>query len=151
MTGPAGPDLRAYLEIRSAAPSNFSADGSKLLVGSNLGGTSQLYVVDRTGGPLRQVTDFDEPVGGSYLPVGDDIVVTMDSGGNERHQLFLLRDDGTDRRPITDDPEHIHRVGGVTRDGRLLAYASNARNGTDFDVYVHPLPAGDRDLVEEIQ
>ena len=134
-----GPDIRQYLEIKTAMPTGFAADGSKVLVQSNLTGTMQLYVVPRTGGPLRQITDFAEPVSGSYLPVGDDIVMTMDAGGNERHQIYLLDDDGGVPRPITDDPDHIYRPGGTTRDGRLLAYASNARNGKDFDVYVRPL------------
>ncbi|MBV8985657.1 MAG: S9 family peptidase, partial [Acidimicrobiia bacterium] len=48
-------------------------------------------------------------------------------------------------RPLVHDPEHIHRVGGVTRDGSVLAYASNARNGTDFDVYVVPLASSGSD------
>src|SRR2546423_1222960 len=59
--------LRDYLEIRTAAPANFSADGSKVLVQTNLPGTAQLYVLPSSGGELRQITDFDEPVGGAYL------------------------------------------------------------------------------------
>jgi Tol biopolymer transport system component len=136
--------LREFLEIRSAAPSNFSADGSRVLISSNLSGTSQLYRVARDGGELEQLTDFDEPVGGAYLPVGGDIVVTRDEGGNERHQLWLMADaPAAELRPLVHEPEFIHRVGGVTRDGSLLAYASNVRNGVDFDVYVVPLAASD--------
>ena len=128
--------LRDYLEIRTAAPANFSPDGSKVLVQSNLTGTAQLYVAPSEGGELRQVTDFEEPVGGAYLPTSDELVLAMDAGGNERTQLYLMADDGSGLRPLVHDADHIHRVGGVTRDGTLLAYASNARNGTDFDVYV---------------
>ncbi|MBV8983195.1 MAG: hypothetical protein JO248_01955 [Acidimicrobiia bacterium] len=128
--------LRDYLEIRTATPSNFSRDGSKLLVQSNLPGTAQLYLMDTSGGELRQLTDFDEPVGGAYLPTRDELVLATDAGGNERTQPWLMTDDGSNLRPLVQDPEHIHRLGGVTRDGALLAYASNARNGTDFDVYV---------------
>ena len=67
--------LRDFLEIRTAAPANFSPDGSKILIQSNLSGTAQLYVATSAGGELRQVTDFDEPVGGAYLPTTDEIVL----------------------------------------------------------------------------
>src|SRR5438067_3339135 len=103
--------LSDYLEIRTAAPSNFAPDGSKVLVQSNLPGAAQLYVVPSSGGELRQVTDFDEPVGGAYLPTHDELVITSDVGGNERTQLSLMADDGTRFRPLVRDPDHIHRPG----------------------------------------
>ena len=133
------PDVRAYLEARTATAAGFSPDGTKVLVSSNLSGTAQLFVVPRTGGAPCPVTDEDEPVTGVYLPTSDEIVVSKDAGGNERLQLYLARDDGTGLRPLVHDPDHIHRLGGVSRDGRLLAYASEKRNGVDFDVYVHPV------------
>ena len=52
--------------------------------------------------------------------------------------VFLVADDGSRLRPLARDPDHVHRVGGVTRDGEQIAYASNARNDVDFDVYVAP-------------
>ncbi len=136
------PALRDYLEIRTAAPSSFSPDGSKVLVQSNLPGTPQLYRVPRQGGPLAQVTALEEPVGGRYLPTTADVLLWMDQGGNERHQLYLAHEDGSGLRPLVHRPEFIHRVGGVARDGSLVSFASNARNGVDFDVFVLPL-AGD--------
>lgn len=39
------PSLRNYLEIRLAAPVNFSPDGSQVLIALNLTGTLQLYRV----------------------------------------------------------------------------------------------------------
>ncbi|MDP8976328.1 MAG: S9 family peptidase [Actinomycetota bacterium] len=133
------PNLRDYLEIRSAFPTSLSPDASKVLVLSNLSGTYQAYRVPRTGGPLEPVTALDEPVNGWYLPTGGEVLLTVDSGGNEHHQLYLVADDGTGLRPLVRRPEHIHRPGGVARDGSLLGYASNDRNGVDFDVHVLPL------------
>jgi dipeptidyl aminopeptidase/acylaminoacyl peptidase len=110
-----------------------------VLLVSNLTGTAQLYRVDAAGGDPVAITDYDEPVTGAYLPTSENLVVQMDEGGNERHQIYLLDDEGRDLRPLVHDPEHIHRVGGVTRDGTLVAYGANVRNGTDFDIYVLPL------------
>lgn len=138
-------DIRDYLSIRSAAPAGFSPNGETLLVRSDLTGTSQLYRVARGGGELRPITDFAEPVAGIYLPDAPRVLLTMDAGGNERHQIHLIDDDGTNLESRVHDPAHIHRPGGSSRDGSRLAYASNRRNGVDFDVYLHDLrtPAPD--------
>ena len=135
----ARPSINDYLEIRTALPANFSADGAFVLVSSNLTGTMQLYRVPVGGGALEQITDEAEPVLGRYLPVGRDVLVSVDSGGNERLQLHLVGDDGGSLRPLVVDPEFIHRAGGATRDGRSIAYSCNRRNGVDFDVYVRSL------------
>jgi len=136
VTGAGSPHLPDYLEIRSAFPTGLSPDASKVLVLSNLSGTYQAYRVPRDGGRLQPVTDLDEPVSAWYLPTTNEILLSVDSGGNEHHQLYLAADDGTGLRPLALQPEHIHRPGGVTRDGSLLAYASNDRNDADFDVHV---------------
>ncbi|MBW3658023.1 MAG: alpha/beta fold hydrolase, partial [Actinobacteria bacterium] len=157
-------DIRAYLEIRTAAPTGFSPDGTRILVSSDLSGTSQLYRLDEeqlAAAPvspegLAQLTAMPEPVGGGYLPTDDRLLVATDVGGNERHQLYLIADDvaqpvaGEDGlEPVVVDPDHIHRPGGVTRDGRLLAYSTNRRNGTDFDVVVRDLASGDEETVHD--
>ena len=55
-------DLRALLEMRQASPLQFSDDGARLLVASNIPGTQQLYDLPSRGGELRQLTDFADPV-----------------------------------------------------------------------------------------
>jgi dipeptidyl aminopeptidase/acylaminoacyl peptidase len=139
--------IQDFLNIKSAAFAGFSPDASKVLVSSNLPGTMQLYGVPRTGGDLTQITDFDEPVAGGYFPTTDELLVLKDAGGNERTQIYRMRDDGTDMRNVAFDPEFIHRSGGIMRDGTTLAYTSNRRNGVDFDVYVHDLATGEERLV----
>jgi len=141
-------DLRAYLEARAALPLGFSPDGETVLVSSNLPGTMQLYTVSRGGGELGALTAFAEPVTGEYLPTGNRILLAMDEGGNERVQLSLLDPERPfAAEPLVHDPEFIHRPGGVSRDGRLLAYACNRRNDTDFDVWVRNLESGEERCV----
>jgi dipeptidyl aminopeptidase/acylaminoacyl peptidase len=71
-------------------------------------------------------------------PEGSDVILSVDSGGNERHQLF--RYDGSDdgsgppSQPLTDRPSVIHAAGGW-RDGHRFVYASNERDQRYFDVY----------------
>jgi dipeptidyl aminopeptidase/acylaminoacyl peptidase len=155
-------DVRAYLEIRTAGPSGFSPDGDRLLVSSDLSGTAQLYRLDApadvaTPVPadrLTRLTDLPEPVGGGYLPTEPRLLLATDAGGNERHQLYLMPDEVTapvagpgELEQLVVDPEHIHRPGGTSRDGRWLAYATNRRNGTDFDVVVRDLARGVEETV----
>lgn len=139
--------IEDFLNIKVAYASGVSPDGSKVLVSSNLTGTMQLYRTPRTGGGLTQITDEEEPVSGSYLPTEDRILLTMDEGGNERNQIWTIEDDGSNLTKVVYDPEFIHRPGGVTRDGKTLAYACNRRNGVDFDIYVHELANGDEAMV----
>ncbi len=144
------PDISAYLEIRTAGASGFSSDADTVLVSSDLPGTAQLFRVPRTGGSLTQVTAFGEPVGGQFVPGEDRLLLALDDGGNERYQLYLGDPDPAEPHASTEgldvvveNPEYIHRPGGVSRDGRLIAYSTNRRNGVDFDVHVHDLETGE--------
>jgi dipeptidyl aminopeptidase/acylaminoacyl peptidase len=135
-------DLRALLEMRQASPLSFSADGDLVLVGSDLPGMRQLYLVPAAGGELRALTQFDEPVNGQLLPDGR-VLLEKDAGGNERTQLYLLEPEaGAEPEPLVVDPRFIHASPHVGRDGTLLAYSTNRRNGTDFDLVARDLASG---------
>jgi dipeptidyl aminopeptidase/acylaminoacyl peptidase len=129
-------DLRTLLELRQAYPLSWSSDGSWLLVASDLSGTRQLYRLPVDGGGLEQLTGYAEPVDGQLLP-DDRLLLEIDEGGNERTQLYL------DGEPLVVDPRFIHRTPHVSRDGTLLAYSTNRRNGLDFDVVVRRLATGE--------
>jgi len=128
--------LRALLGMRQAVPLSWSPDGTELLVRSNEPGTHQLY---RWPG-MEQLTSYDEPVSGQFLPDGR-ILVEVDEGGNERTQLHVL-----DEGPLVSDPEYNHWT--AHADGRLLAYATNRRNGVDFDVVARDLETGEETVFE---
>ena len=134
--------------MRQALPLSFSADGSTLLVGSNVPGTQQLYAVPSRGGELVQLTDFAEPVSGQFLPDGR-ILLEMDERGNERTQLYLLdAEPGAEPESLVVDPRFNHEMPRVGRKGTLLAYATNRRNGRDFDVVARTLPGGEEGSFE---
>lgn len=136
--------IEAYLGLVSAAPAGFSSDGSTVLVVSNATGMRQLYTVPVEGGALRQVSQFAEPLSSArYIPGGHTVLVSLDVGGNERLQIHRINDDGTGFGPVVQDPAFIHRLGGISRDGRLIAYACNRRNGVAFDIFVRDLATGE--------
>lgn len=162
------PDIRAYLEIRTASPSSWAPDDQRLLISSDLSGTAQVHRLDLDPGQvwprpvtdLVQLTALDEPVGAGYLPAEREdgeparLLLAADQGGNERHQLFIAADEpstpytGTDQfEPLVIDERFIHRPGGVTRDGRFLAYATNRGDGVAFDTWVRDLVTGEERCV----
>ena len=140
-------DLREFLEARTATPVGFSGDGRFVYISSNLPGTAQLYRVGMEGGELQPLTAMEEPVGAMPVPGGDRVLLQVDSGGNERHQIFLLDRPGESPRPLIDEPEWIHWLGSTRHDGRAFSYQCNRRNGTDFDVYVYDLETDENRLV----
>jgi dipeptidyl aminopeptidase/acylaminoacyl peptidase len=68
------------------------------------------------------------------------ILLEIDAGGNERTQLYLLdARPGAEPEPLVVDPRFIHRSPHLDPAGTVLAYATNRRNGVDFDVVVRTL------------
>jgi len=128
--------LRHLLEMRQAVPLSWSPDGARLLVLSNVPGTHQLY--EWPG--MTQLTDYDEPVNGQFLPDGR-VLVEIDEGGNERTQLHVLGEG-----PLVSDPRFVHRTPCAV--GTVLAYATNRRNGVDFDVVARDLETGAEQVFE---
>jgi dipeptidyl aminopeptidase/acylaminoacyl peptidase len=143
-TGASSP-LAALLRIPAAMALDVSERG--VLVGANTGGTMQLRLVPLEGGEAQPLTDLPEPVSGRFVPGTTQVLVTMDHGGDERHQLYLLDAPLAPLRPLVVDHEHIHRLGGFSHDGHRVAYATNRRNGLDFDVVVHDLRDGSEQVV----
>jgi dipeptidyl aminopeptidase/acylaminoacyl peptidase len=134
--------------MRQAQPLSFSADGGTLLVGSDVPGTRQLYLLPAHGGELQQVTAFADPVSGQLLPDGR-ILLELDESGNERTQLHVLQArPGAEPEPLVVDPRFIHSSPKVGRAGTLLAYATNRRNGVDFDIVARDLRSGEERTFE---
>ncbi len=118
-----------------ARPLSFSPNGTQLLIASNAPGSDQLFVWPG----MRQVTFDEEAVVGQFLPDGR-ILVERDSGGNERTQLYVGDE------PLVVDERYKHDTPHSA--GRTLAYATNRRNGVDFDVVARDLETGEERVFE---
>jgi dipeptidyl aminopeptidase/acylaminoacyl peptidase len=136
------------LEARTAKPAGFTADSGAVYVLSDLSGTFQLYRVPVGGGELEQLTDLTEPILAFPIPRQPGFVVSVDSGGNEREQLYLHSGEpGAELRPLVVEPDFLHRAPRLSPDGALLAYSCNRRNGADLDVYLRAVDGGDERCV----
>lgn len=129
--------LAQYLNTRSASATGLSDDGARMLISTRFADTSQVHLVAKPLGARTQITFAAEPIrGGTFVPgTTDAVLYRADIGGNEQHQIFRLDlPTGVSTR-LTDEKA---RNGSYawSKDGKQLAFASNSRNGKDFDVWV---------------
>ena len=140
--------MARFLNVRSASGASFSPDGNRVSFISNISGIAQVWSVDVQGGWPEQLTFHEDRVAfAQYSPTDDRLVFGMDAGGNERLQLYLLSGDGSLVQPLTAEPDVIHTWGGWSPDGRQIAFASNSRDRSYFDVYVQNVDTGARRCV----
>ena len=144
--------LAQYQSVRGASFRGFAPDGTGILIGTRFGNSSQLHRVYEPGGRREQITFFDEPVSGSFLPKATDgaIVMLMDSGGNENDQVYLLDRQKFATTRLTDGKSR-NKLGAVRPDGSQIVVTSNQRNGRDVDLYLaDPRQPGSMKLVMQV-
>lgn len=128
-------DLNQYQNVRSASFQSWTKDGRALYVRTRFGDVAQLHRVAAPGGARTQVTFYQEPIGSiSRDPAGDRLTFTMDAGGSEFSQIFLLDPEKSTSVMLTDGES---RNGAVqwARDGGSISYTSTERNGKSNDIW----------------
>ncbi|MBV9250697.1 MAG: S9 family peptidase [Acetobacteraceae bacterium] len=140
-----------FAMIGAASAPAFTRDGRTLLHlrGSGL---SQIWALDLDSGAERQLTSEDEKI--AFLrrsPVTDVVAYGFDRGGDERQQLVLLdcAQEHPKPRALTKNLHAIHSWGGWSPEGARIAYASNERDKSRFDVYVQEVESGEPRCVFE--
>lgn len=140
----AGPDIDAYLAPRAHHSPSLSDDGSLLAWISDAGGIDQLWTRDMGAGavPALRVAAPEKVYGLAIRPGSRDVLFWSDRGGDERQQLWLLRDGAALPEALTDDPRVVHAWGCFDAAGARIAYASNARDARHMDIHLHDLASG---------
>jgi len=128
--------LRQYQHVRSAVFRGWSPDGKGILIATRFGDTAQLHRVYEPAGRREQITFFNEPADGSFLPEATDgaVLVTMSAGGSENNQVYLLDRKAFKSQLITDGKSR-NLAGPVLHDGSRMIIHSNLRNKRDVDLY----------------
>jgi dipeptidyl aminopeptidase/acylaminoacyl peptidase len=145
--------LAQYQNTRAAAFRGWAPDGNGMLISTRFGNATQLHLVTQPGGRREQLTFFDEPVAGRFIPQVSDgaLLLSVDRGGNENAQLWLL-----DRRnfqtKLLSDGKSRNMVQAWKHDGSAVIVASNRRNGKDMDLYrVDPRKPDTFELLMEVK
>jgi dipeptidyl aminopeptidase/acylaminoacyl peptidase len=129
--------LTQYQSTRSAGFAGWSPDGHGILIQTRFGNSTQLHRVYEPGGRREQITFYEEPVDGSFIPKAKDgaIVLSISQGGSENDQLYLL-----DRQKYTTtrltDGKSKNELQVLRPDGQQMIFSSNRRNGRDTDLFI---------------
>ncbi|MEE4218637.1 MAG: prolyl oligopeptidase family serine peptidase [Xanthomonadales bacterium] len=130
-------DLNRYQNTRSAAFRGWDKEGKGIFISTRFGDVSQVHYVAQPGGARTQLTFFDEPIGGlSRQPNGSKMAFTMDAGGSEFSQIFLLDPEGVEDAAMLTDGESRNGAVVWDRSGQWIAYQSTRRNGASNDIWM---------------
>ncbi len=149
-----GHDLTRILDVRLYDALDLDADG-RVLAGSDDTGSMQLIEIELDG-KITPLTALPGACTGRYLPGQRAVIVSHDEGGNELHQLSVLRlpePSGSgepaglaDLEPLVRDPRYMHALADVQ--AGQICYFTNRRNGVAFDPVIRQLADGsERQLV----
>ena len=132
-------DLSKFQNVRSAAFRGFNNQGEGLFISTRFGNVSQLHLVKSAGAARNQITYFQEPIGSVTMhPAKSSIAFTMDKGGTENAQIYLLNPESSSTQMLTDGTS---RNGGPlwSNAGNHIAFQSTKRNGSSNDVWMMPI------------
>ncbi|MGD9710592.1 MAG: prolyl oligopeptidase family serine peptidase [Thermomicrobiales bacterium] len=139
-----------YANVISYGPAiDFSPDGNEVAYTSNASGQFNLWVQPLDGGEARQLTRYtDKAVRDlAWSPVGDQVLFTADTQGDEKHQLYLIDPAGSEsEKSLTDRPDvqYVLAQGGAwSPDGHDIAYAGNDREPTAQDAIIREVHTGE--------
>lgn len=142
--------LKRYLQMRmERSPVWLDAGETIAFIRRDASGT-HIWQMNLETGACEQRTFGDERIWKiKGVPATGDILFATDIGGNECEQIFLLKKGERQPNDLTNDSAARHFLGGLTRDGKTLAYAGNARAKQTFDIWKKDVVSGVATLVKE--
>jgi len=139
--------LNQYQNTRGASFSGWLPDGS-LLVGTRFGETNQVHRVRTPLGMREQLTFYPEPLSAvTTAPGANGFLYGKDVGGSEFWQLFWYDLATREATLLTDGKRSQNSAPLWSHDGSQLAWSSTARNGTDYDLWIHDRDTGKSRMV----
>jgi len=145
-------DLLPYENIRTASIVDWHPTERKIYIRTRFAQSVQLHEVAMPMGARRQLTFYNDPLSWVAARPNDpnQVVYAVNEAGAENFQFYLL-DRATGRARRFTDGKSRNMEPLWSRDGKLLAWVSNARNGRDFDLYVaDPAKPGSERLAAEL-
>jgi len=128
--------LNQYQNVRPTGFLDWTADGQGMYISTRFSLVAQIHRVDFPGGARHQLTFFEEPVGEVVRQTkGSLLALTMDRGGSEFSQVFLLDPDSASVSMISDGASRNARLV-WDRTGSRLAFQSTRRDGHSKDIWL---------------
>lgn len=129
--------LQQFQNTRSAGFQGFVGEDGGILISTRFGETTQIHHVAEPMGMRRQLTFFDERVGGaSYRPdSGGGFVFTRDTGGDEMFQAYFFDLESGATTRIT-EPDTRNGALSWSEDGDHMAWYRALPGEADWDILV---------------
>jgi dipeptidyl aminopeptidase/acylaminoacyl peptidase len=144
--------MPSYLDyiptLRLQSTFSVGPDGRNVAYVDDSLGQFNAVIKPLSGGESRRQTAFmDKAVQSvAWHPLGKSLVLSADTGGDEKDQIYLAQLDAGDPVALTEQPNARYEVAvgnPVSPDGRLLAFAGNDRDPVDQEVLVRNLATGE--------
>ncbi len=137
-----------FLANTAYGGATFSADGRKLLVGSNQTGVFNVFAFPVDGGKPVQLTDSKvsalQPAG--YFPNDERFLYASDQGGNEQTHLYVQSPDGKVRE-LTPGDKLRAEFQGWAPDEKSFFFTTNERDASAMDLYEMSVDGYERKLL----
>ncbi|MGC9148823.1 MAG: S9 family peptidase [Sulfolobales archaeon] len=141
--------VKRYLSIRQAVSGRYGRFDGSIYYLSDLTGEHILWrAIKRNNGYLHDIVfPWDRRIGSYTISPSGYIAFTTDRDGDERWSIYVAKDNNI--RLVSGENGSINNIGEWSSVGRYLSFASNMRNGVDFDLYVYDLYTGEKQLILE--
>lgn len=130
--------IETFLAPRAHGSPALSDDGTTLAWISDETGFDQLWsmLLEPNAAPIQRTALNEKVSGFAFRPGCLDLLFTTDCGGDEHHQLHLLREGETTPQPLTVAPGVVHAWGCFDPTGRRIAYASNSEDPAHMQIHL---------------
>src|SRR5579872_2929569 len=141
---PDGSDLKQLTKGKGYhAEGSYSPDGKQIVFCSNRDDPEnlELYVMDRDGGNVRQLTHAPGCYNGGpfFSPDGKRVIFRSDRKKKDHLQLYVINTDGSGERALTDDLNWVQWGPYWYPDGKHIVYAAadhgNPAVRPNYDLY----------------
>lgn len=147
LSSPPGPptialDLELLHNAVSIANMRWAADGRHLYIETNVSGRYNIWRIPAQGGwPVRMTISEERTTVWDPSPDGRWLLYTVDEGGNEKPNLFLMPAQGGRAANVTRTKGVGYRGMQWSKDGRYLTFAADRESLGSYGAYVMDVEA----------
>ena len=110
-----------YSSVRIAYGPSFAPDGQHISFISDITGVPQAWILDLATSRIDQLTLFNERVSSAvFSPTGQNLGLSMDPGGGEKHQVWTLDMENLAAKKLTVGDDWIRVLGSFSPSGESV-------------------------------
>ncbi|WP_017795263.1 prolyl oligopeptidase family serine peptidase [Oceanobacillus kimchii] len=147
------PTVEQFFRTYTISHFNVSKDENKLVFGTNINGTMNLWAMDLKEGskfPYQFAQKGESSNFTAFDPEGRFVLTDFDSDGDENYQIYALPYEGGIPKPlITGNPDDKYLFSHLSEDGKRIYYNTSVENPSFFNTRVKDLENDSDTLIYE--